>query len=202
MICIVDYGMGNLRSVAKALEKVGGEVLISARPEDLKAAQKVVLPGVGAFGDASHEIRRRNLFGSLRETIQKKKPFLGVCLGMQLLFNNSEESPGVEGLGIFPGRVRRFQNQAVKIPHMGWNQVTLKKPGAVAFRNVPDQSFFYFVHSYYPVPEDPALIVGTAEYGGEVFPAFVGNENVWASQFHPEKSQEAGLQILRNFVAL
>jgi len=202
MICIVDYGMGNLRSVAKALEKVGGEVLVSARPEDLLAARKVVLPGVGAFGDASQEIRRRNLFEPLRETIQKKKPLLGVCLGMQLLFNESEESPGVEGLGIFSGRVRRFQNQAVKIPHMGWNQVTLKKPGAAAFRSVPEQSFFYFVHSYYPLPEDPALIVGTAEYGGEVFPAFIGNENVWASQFHPEKSQEAGLQILRNFVAL
>ena len=201
MICIVDYGMGNLRSVSKALEKVGGEVTISSRPEELRTAQKIVLPGVGAFGDASQELQKRSLFEPLCEMIRKKKPFLGICLGMQLLLEESEESPGVVGLGIFKGKVRRFQNPNVKIPHIGWNQLKVKKPDFPAFGSLPLESFFYFVHSYYPAPQDPALILGEADYGGETFPAFIGNETIWAAQFHPEKSQDAGLQILRNFVS-
>ncbi len=200
MICIVDYGMGNLRSVSKALEKVGGEVRVSSRPEDVKSAQKVVLPGVGAFGDAAVELGRRSLSEPLREILRKGKPFFGICLGMQLLLEESEESPGIPGLGIFKGKVRRFQDPNVKIPHIGWNQLKTKKADFPAFRTLPAESFFYFVHSYFPVPQDASLVLGETDYGNETFPSFIGNETIWAAQFHPEKSQEAGLQMMRNFV--
>jgi len=194
--------MGNLRSVSKALETMGSEVVVSSLPSDLNCADKIVLPGVGAFGGASKELQRRKLFEPLRTFIQKKKPFLGICLGLQLLFEESEESPGQRGLAIFRGKVRKFQSTAVKIPHMGWNQMTLLRKGAPLFENIPDESFFYFVHSYYAVPQDSLLVAGECTYGQERFAAFVGEGKTWASQFHPEKSQEAGLQILRNFVKL
>lgn len=203
MICVIDYGMGNLRSVSKALEKVGGKVTVSSDPNDIQKAKKLVLPGVGAFGDGSRELASRNLFQPLQEALQEgKKPALGICLGMQLLFEESEESPGVKGLGIFPGKVRRFRNPTAKIPHMGWNQLLLNEKKSPAFRGIGESDFFYFVHSYYPIPNDPSIVWATTKYEDEEFASFVGRENVWASQFHPEKSQLAGLQILKNFVEL
>ena len=194
MICVIDYGMGNLRSVSKALEKVGGQVQVSSDPEDLKKAEKIVLPGVGAFGNGAEELEKRGLSHPIREILSETKPFLGICLGMQLLFDESEESPGVKGLGFFPGRVQRFRNPAVKIPHMGWNEVKFLSP--------KKEDYFYFVHSYYPVPEEKTIVQGTCQYGDETFAAFITKEKVWASQFHPEKSQDAGLELLRNFVRL
>ena len=193
MICVIDYGMGNLRSVSKALEKVGGKVQVSSRPEDLKRAQKIVLPGVGAFGDGAEELGKRGLFEPVRECLSQGKPFLGICLGMQLLFDESEESPGVKGFGFFRGKVQRFQSPAVKIPHMGWNEVKFLSPKR--------SDYFYFVHSYYPAPKEKAIVQGTCEYGKEEFPAFVIKGKVWASQFHPEKSQAAGLELLKGFVS-
>lgn len=200
MICVVDYGMGNLRSVSKAIEKLGGEVRVSSDPEDLERAEKIILPGVGAFGDGIKELKKRNLLEVLRMFLLERKPFLGICLGMQLLFEESEESPDVQGLAVFKGKVQRFRRSGLKVPHMGWNQMKIHNTSFRAFQRLSDLSFFYFVHSFYPVPQDSSLVLGTCDYEGEEFPAFVGEGTVWASQFHPEKSQEAGLQILRNFV--
>lgn len=202
MICVIDYGMGNLRSVSKALEKLGGKVEVSDRPASLQKAEKIVLPGVGAFGDGCRELQKRGLFDPLRQALLGGKPFLGICLGLQLLFDQSEESPGVKGLGVFRGGVRRFRDPQVKIPHMGWNDMEIRETKASTFQGVPQGSFFYFVHSFYPVPEEDSVVLGTCEYGSEKFAAFVGKGSIWASQFHPEKSQDAGLQILRNFLAL
>lgn len=193
--------MGNLRSVSKAIEKLGAAVCVSSKPEDLEKAEKLILPGVGAFGDGCAELRNRNLFAPLRQALMKDKPFLGICLGMQLLFQSSEENHGAEGLALFKGKVRRFRAQKQKIPHMGWNQMKIQQRNSPLLKDVEDLSYFYFVHSYYPVPEDPALILGSCEYGGESFAAVVGKNHVWGTQFHPEKSQDAGLRILRNFVA-
>lgn len=194
MICVIDYGMGNLRSVSKALEKVGGKVWVTSQPEDLVKAEKVVLPGVGGFGDGAEELGRRGLFEPVRECLSQGKPFLGICLGMQLLFDESEENPGAKGFGFFRGKVQRFQSRSVKIPHMGWNEVKFSAP--------QKNDYFYFVHSYYPLPEEKTIVQGTCEYGAEEFAAFVAKEKIWATQFHPEKSQDAGLQILKKFVSL
>lgn len=202
MICVIDYGMGNLRSVSKAIEKLGGEVRVSDSREELFSAQKVVLPGVGAFGDGVSELKKRGLFEPLRAAISKKKPFLGICLGMQLLFQESEESTGVEGLGIFKGKVQRFRDHSVKVPHMGWNSIKFCQKKSRSLDGIEDGSFFYFVHSFYPVTKETSMIAATCTYGKEVFPALIENGSVWASQFHPEKSQDAGLRILRNFVRL
>jgi len=200
MICVVDYGMGNLRSVSKAVEKLGGQVEVGSKPEDLEKAEKIILPGVGAFGDGTKELKARKLFDPLRESLLQGKPFFGICLGMQLLFEESEESPEVKGLGVFQGKVRRFRKSGLKIPHMGWNQMKIRETRSKAFQDLADSSFFYFVHSFYPVPKDRSVILGTCDYEGEGFPAFVGKGPLWASQFHPEKSQDAGLRILRNFI--
>ena len=202
MICVIDYGMGNLRSVSKALEKMGGEVAVSSQPSDLKQADKMVLPGVGSFGEACLELQRRGLFEPIRNFVATKKPFLGICLGLQLLFEESEESPGQRGLGVFRGKVRKFRGAEIKIPHMGWNQMTLRRKDSPLLKNVLDESFFYFVHSFYAVPKEESLVAGDCGYGSRKFAAFIGEGKTWASQFHPEKSQEAGLQILRNFVNL
>lgn len=202
MIAVIDYGMGNLRSVTKALEKLGAEVKVTSDPEDIRSADKIVLPGVGAFGDAICELRKRNLIKPIKEAIEKGKPFLGICLGLQLLFKSSEENPGVPGLGIFPGTVVRFPSSAdLKVPHMGWNEVALSKDRAGLIEGVKDLGYFYFVHSYYAKPEDTSLIQGSSDYGVR-FPAILGKRNIWATQFHPEKSQEEGLKILQNFVKL
>lgn len=193
--------MGNLRSVSKAVEKLGGSVCVSSEPRDLETADKIILPGVGAFGNACAELRKRKLFEPLHEAIQAGKPFLGICLGMQLLFESSEESPGVPGLGIFKGTVQRFRNSQLKIPHMGWNQMKVEPSKSPFLSEVKEGSFFYFVHSFYPVPRDPSVVLGSCDYGGERFAAFVSRGAIGASQFHPEKSQESGLQILRNFIS-
>ncbi len=199
MIVIVDYGMGNLRSVSKALEHLGGDVRVSSEPAEIEAADKLVLPGVGAFGDAMAELRRRGQDQAILAHIQKGKPFFGICLGLQLLFEESEESPGVAGLGVLSGRVQAFRSTDVKIPHMGWNRLDFCQEHPV-LEHVLNSSFFYFVHSYYAVPANPDLVVGFCEYGSDRVTAVVADRNVFAVQFHPEKSQGAGLQILKNFI--
>ena len=200
MIVIVDYGMGNLRSVSKALEHLGGKIKISSVPKEIEKADKLVLPGVGAFGDAMRELRVLKLPGPIRQHIARKKPFLGICLGLQLLFETSEESPEAEGLGTFPGKVLRFQSRGVKVPHMGWNQIHIEQKHPL-LKGIPDESFFYFVHSYYALPAEPKLVAASCRYGDEDFAAVLGAENLFAAQFHPEKSQDAGLKILKNFLA-
>lgn len=193
--------MGNLRSVSKAIEHLGGSVKVVSTPEEIETASKIVLPGVGAFGDAMKELRGRNLVESIRSAIAQKKPFLGICLGMQLLFKTSEESPEAEGLDIFPGKVQRFRSKGVKIPQMGWNQIELRKQSPLT-QNVADKSYFYFVHSFYIVPEDRKLTLGETQYGDEKFTSILASDTVFATQFHPEKSQDAGLAILKNFIEL
>lgn len=200
MILIIDYNMGNLRSVSKAIEHLGGTVKVSSLPDDIEKAHKVILPGVGAFGDACSELRSFGLFDPIRAFIKSGKPFLGICLGLQLLFEKSEESPEAEGLGIFPGTVKLFRSKEVKVPHMGWNNSRIVNQSPI-MKNVPDNPYFYFVHSFYAAP-DPKLVIGETEYGGEKFAAILGSGQTFATQFHPEKSQEAGLQILKNFIEL
>lgn len=199
MIVVLDYGMGNLRSVSKALEHLGAEVLVTSRSSDLVRAEKVVLPGVGAFGDASRELHASGLFNPLIDYIRGGGLFLGICLGLQLLFEESEESPGARGLGIFPGTVRLFRSPGVKVPHMGWNQVRLVKPHPL-LSGIPDQSYFYFVHSFYAPAGIPNVSAAECVYGDEAFSAAIGTATLFAAQFHPEKSQAAGLQLLKNFV--
>ncbi len=199
MIAVVDYGMGNLRSVSKALEALGGSVCVTADPFKIKQCSKLVLPGVGAFGDASAELQKRWLWESIRTHLRMDKPFLGICLGLQLLMEASEENPGAQGLGLFKGRVVRFRSRGVKIPHMGWNQVAFDAKHPL-FKDVPQDSSFYFVHSYYAAPQETSAVLGKTSYGQETFAAVIGKGNVFSTQFHPEKSQEAGLQILKNFL--
>lgn len=202
MILVLDYGMSNLRSVSKALEKLGSQVMVSSRPEDLGKADKVILPGVGAFGDAMREIEKRNLSAPLKSFVESGRPFLGICLGLQLLFDASEENFGVQGLSILPGKVGRFAPSAqCKVPHMGWNQLRILKPDCALLRGVKDGSFMYFVHSYYVIPEKPEVLLAECEYSA-VFAAMIWHKNIYGCQFHPEKSQEAGMKILENFVNL
>lgn len=200
MITIIDYNMGNLHSVSKALEHLGGKVRISSKPEEILSSDKLILPGVGAFGDGCREMQSANVWEPILEFVKTGKPFLGICLGLQLLFEESEETPGVPGLGIFSGKVQRFRSKTVKVPHMGWNTASLKN--SPPLKGLPNPAYFYFVHSFYAVPKDPSIVLAETEYGGEKFPAIVGQGNVFATQFHPEKSQDAGLQILRNFLTL
>jgi len=210
MIAIIDYGMGNLRSVQKALETVGGRAKIVSTKSGLSIAEKIILPGVGAFGDAMKELRRLKLVEPIKEAIREGKTFLGLCLGLQLLFETSAESPGVKGLGILKGRVKRFEfrNQKLKVPHMGWNNIKLQitnyklqtNPKSKILTNVPDGSYMYFVHSYYAEPKDKSVILATTDYGIN-FASGIWKDNIYAFQFHPEKSQKIGLQILKNFVS-
>jgi len=201
MIKIVDYGMGNLRSVQKAFEKLGAEAVICAKPTDLDGADKLVLPGVGAFRDAIHELRRTELDKPVRDHIASGRPFLGICLGLQLLFDVSYEDGEWEGLGVLAGKVVRFQDQPdLKIPHMGWNTLEFARPNRL-FDGIPSGSSFYFVHSYYVVPSDETVIAARTEHG-TVFVSAVARENLFATQFHPEKSQAMGLKLLANFAAL
>jgi glutamine amidotransferase len=201
MIAVIDYQMGNLRSVQKALERVGHEAVVTSDPEDVARADKIVLPGVGAFEDAIAELRRRELVGPIVEAIDRGKPFLGICLGLQLLFDVSYEGGRHEGLGVLPGEVVRFDlPPEFKVPHMGWNQANVVR-AAPALAGIPQGAHFYFVHSYYVVPQDPGIVAVTVEYG-RPFCAAVWRDNVFATQFHPEKSQRDGLQLLKNFAAL
>lgn len=197
MIAIVDYGMGNLKSVYKALKKVGVDATITSKASVIDDASAIVLPGVGAFKDCMGNLSNLNLLQSITQSIQKGKPYLGICLGLQILFGESEEFGSTEGLGILKGRVVRFSGTDLKIPHMGWNTVKLKNPPPI-FAHVSDNSYFYFVHSYYVVPQDDSLVAGTTEYGAE-FTSMVWKDNVIATQFHPEKSQHLGLNVLKEF---
>ena len=197
MIAIIDYGIGNLRSVQKGFEKVGWDAFITRDPEQVAQAKGVVLPGVGAFADAMTNLKASRLDQAVLKAVADGKPFLGICLGQQLLFEVSEEWGLTEGLGIFPGRVRRFPEGDLKVPHMGWNQVEIQKDNPL-LDGIPDKSAFYFVHSYYVDPLDPEVIVGITEYGVG-FSSFVGRDKIFGIQFHPEKSSALGLKILDNF---
>jgi glutamine amidotransferase len=205
MIAVIDTGICNLRSVTKALEAVGAQIRVVHTPAEVVqlGASGLVLPGVGALRDCVAVLRERGLDATVRDWIAADKPFLGVCLGMQALFDHSEEGGGVTGLGIFPGQVVRFQRpREFKIPHMGWNTVRFVQPGsALAAGLADDGEAFYFVHSFHCVPADPALVLGECDYGG-VFCAAVARGRMFATQFHPEKSQAKGLKIYRNFVTV
>ncbi len=198
MIAIIDYGMSNLRSVQKALEKAGYPASIVSTPEALRKARGLVFPGQGAFGDTMNNLRAQELTGAIKEAIADGKPFLGVCLGLQVLFEDSEEMGMHSGLGILPGRVRRFRGD-LKVPHMGWNQVDLGQgTDNPLFQGIPDHSYFYFVHSYYVETDYEAIISGTTDYGGG-FTSMVARGNLFGVQFHPEKSSDTGLQVYANF---
>ncbi|MFA5060246.1 MAG: imidazole glycerol phosphate synthase subunit HisH [Candidatus Omnitrophota bacterium] len=199
MIAIIDYGMGNLRSVQKAFEKVGALATITQDPKDLESAEKIVLPGVGAMKPAMEKLSSLNLVTAIKKSIKDKKPFLGICLGLQLLFDESDEGGKVNGLGILKGSVIRFTQ--LKVPHMGWNQINIKNLSCPLFSGIENLTSVYFCHSYFPKPEDTNIIATTTDYGID-FSSSVWQENVYGVQFHPEKSQAAGLKILRNFAEL
>jgi glutamine amidotransferase len=203
-VAVLDYGRGNLRSVQKALEGVGLSAQVTRIPQEILDAQALVLPGVGAFRDCMVSLERLGLLDPLLRSLEAGKPFLGICLGLQILFDESEEFGPSPGLGFFSGRVRRFSADApamkeLKIPHMGWNTVQCA-PDSKLFRGIPPETYFYFVHSYYVEPEDPQIVLGRTEYGVP-FPSVVQKDHVVAMQFHPEKSQRFGLKLLENFGA-
>ena len=203
MIALLDYGSGNLRSVHKALLKVGADARIVRSPDQIDGARAMVLPGVGAFDDCINALRKQELLEAARSFILSHKPFLGICVGYQALFEKSEEfNSCAAGLGVFKGSVIRFQEkQGLKIPQIGWNRLEITRPDCPLFRGVPDGSYVYFVHSFYPEPADAGIIASRTEYGGP-FASSVWCDNVFATQFHPEKSQRVGLQLLKNFVEL
>ena len=201
MIAIIDYDAGNIKSVEKALQKLGQEVIITRDAEEILSADKVILPGVGAFGDAMHNLRKYGLDQVIYQVVENKTPFLGICLGLQLLFEKSDESVGAKGLGILQGEICRIPDkEGLKIPHMGWNSLHLQNDGRL-FAGLPEDSYVYFVHSYYLKAEDESIVKATTEYSTHIH-ASVEQGNVFACQFHPEKSSDVGLQILRNFVEL
>ncbi|NGZ10623.1 MAG: imidazole glycerol phosphate synthase subunit HisH [Nitrospira sp. LK70] len=198
MIAIIDYGMGNLRSVSKAFEVVGCQAMVTRDAATLQNASHVVLPGVGAFGDCMSNLRQYGLIEPIKTAIQSGKPFLGICLGFQLLFTESEEFGKHEGLDIFPGRVRAFsKDQPLKVPHMGWNQVCIRRPCPL-FEGIADGAYWYFVHSFFVDPGDKQLTATTTTYGIP-FTSSIWKDNVVACQFHPEKSQSSGLRLMKNF---
>ncbi len=199
-LAIIDYGMGNLASVRKAIQHLGGRAQVTSDPQKISRAKGLILPGVGAFGEAMAELRKRGLITPIRQSIAGGKPFLGLCLGLQLLFESSEESPGVRGLGILPGKVRRLpRKKDLKVPHMGWNRVE-PETGNPLLHGIPDGAFMYFVHSFYADPADGSVVAARTEYGCR-FPSVIWDGGrVFATQFHPEKSQKWGLKILENFL--
>jgi imidazole glycerol-phosphate synthase subunit HisH len=203
VIALIDYGSGNLRSAQKALLKVGASVRVVQRPEELTEARAVVLPGVGAFDDCVNALQKQEMLEASRKFIQSGRPFLGICVGYQALFEKSEEfNSCAAGMGIFNGKVVRFNEQpGLKIPQIGWNQIELAKSDCPIFRGIPGGSYVYFVHSFFPKPVDLS-IVATRTTHGETFASAVWRDNVYATQFHPEKSQKVGLQLLKNFVDL
>jgi glutamine amidotransferase len=201
MIAILDYDAGNLKSVQKALAAIGQESVITREKEEILAADKVILPGVGSFGDAMEKIRHFGLDSVIREVVERKTPFLGICLGLQLLFESSEESPGVEGLGLLEGTIRRIPDApGIKIPHIGWNSLTLQNNGRL-FDGLEGEPYVYFVHSYYLEAKDPSIVTATTDYSTCIH-ASVESGNLFACQFHPEKSSFVGRKILENFVKL
>lgn len=198
MIAIIDYQMGNLRSVQKAVERVGGAATVTDNPDQIARAEKLILPGVGAFRDAIAELRRRDLVQPITDAITAGTPFLGICLGLQLLFDVSYEGGEFEGLGIVPGKVQRFPEGPLKVPHMGWSATRFSEACPLA-AGLPTHPFLYYVHSYYVVPEDSSVIAAEADYGSP-FCSMIWRDNLFATQFHPEKSQTVGLHFLRRFV--
>lgn len=197
MIAVVDYGMGNLRSVEKGFLKVGVDARIVSDAQSVGDAAGTVLPGVGAFRDCMRNLTHADLTGPIVRSIEKGKPFLGICLGLQVLFSESEEFGICKGIDLFRGRVVRFPEGELKVPHMGWNTVRIARRPPI-FDGIPDEGYFYFVHSFYVAPQNRDIVAGTTEYGGE-FTSMVWKDNIFATQFHPEKSQELGLRILKNF---
>lgn len=201
MIAIIDYDAGNIKSVEKALQKLGAEVVITKDAQEILRADKVILPGVGAFGDAMTNLKKYGLDEVIYKVVEKGTPFLGICLGLQLLFERSDETPGVEGLGILKGEILRIpEKDNLKIPHMGWNSLHLQNEGRL-FKGLSEESYVYFVHSYYLKAKDEEIVKATTNYSVNIH-ASVEKDNVFACQFHPEKSSDVGLQILKNFVEL
>ncbi|MEI6076135.1 MAG: imidazole glycerol phosphate synthase subunit HisH [Verrucomicrobiota bacterium] len=203
MIALLDYGSGNLRSVHKSLLKVGAKVRLVQRPDEIADARALVLPGVGAFDDCIQALRQQELLEAARAFIRTGKPFLGICVGYQALFEKSEEfNSCAAGLGVFGGKVVRFSaRHGLKIPQIGWNQLEIVRPDCPLYRGIPNGSYVYFVHSYYPQPVDPSIVATRTDYG-DTFASSVWRDNVFATQFHPEKSQKIGLQLLQNFADL
>ena len=203
MIAIIDYGMGNLRSVQKAFERLGVEATITSDKAKVDAAEKLVLPGVGAIADAMTELRRADLVDSIVSAVKANRPFLGICLGFQALFERSEENGGVDCLGLFKGTVRRFpESPEYVVPHMGWNRLDFKQKNVPIYRDLKETDYVYFVHSYYVDAEDPSIVATTTNYDNVDFCSSIAVGNVFGAQFHPEKSQDVGLSILKNFAAL
>lgn len=201
MVAIIDYDAGNIKSVEKALHYLGEEAVITRDRDTILGADRVILPGVGAFGDAMEKLRTYELDKVIQEVVAQNTPFLGICLGLQLLFESSEESEGVEGLGILKGKVVRLPEESnLKIPHIGWNSLKYPNPGRL-FTGIAEDSYVYFVHSYYLQAKDPSIVTATTEYGTLIH-ASVEQGNVFACQFHPEKSSEVGMQILKNFLTI
>lgn len=201
MIAIIDYDAGNIKSVEKALKTLGQEVVATRDADTILNAEKVILPGVGAFGEAMGKLHEYGLVEVIRKVVEKKTPFLGICLGLQLMFESSEETPGVEGLGLLRGKIVKIpENGDLKIPHMGWNSLHLQNEGRL-FANLPQDSYVYFVHSYYLQAEDEGIVKATTDYSTCIH-ASVEKDNVFACQFHPEKSSDVGLTILKNFCEL
>ena len=201
MVAIIDYDAGNIRSVEKAVRYLGKEAVVTSDPEKILAADRVILPGVGAFGDAMKRLHAMGLVEVIRQVAERGTPFLGICLGLQLLFEKSEESPGVAGLGLLQGEILRLPElPGLKVPHIGWNSLKYPNPGRL-FRGIPEDSYVYFVHSYYLKAQDEGIVTATTEYGTLVH-ASVESGNLFACQFHPEKSSETGLTILENFLSI
>ncbi len=201
MVAIIDYDAGNIKSVEKALTALGESAVITRDREEILSAEKVILPGVGAFGDAMEKLRRYRLDEVIKEVVARQTPFLGLCLGLQLLFESSEETPGVDGLGILEGKIVKIpDHMGLKVPQIGWNSLKFPNRGKL-FQGIDDDSYVYFVHSYYLQAKEPEIVTATTEYAVEIH-ASVEKANVFACQFHPEKSSDVGLRILQNFVAL
>ena len=201
MIAILDYDAGNIRSVEKALQHLGEETILTHDFREIQKADKVILPGVGAFGDAMEHLKHYELDRAIKEVIAMDKPFLGICLGLQLLFESSDETPGVDGLGILKGNILRIpEEEGLKIPHIGWNSLEFPREGRL-FQDLPADPYVYFVHSYYLQAQEPQIVTATCEYGVHIH-ASVEKNQVFACQFHPEKSGEVGLKILKNFATL
>ena len=201
MVAIIDYDAGNIKSVQKAIEYLGEDVIITRDPEVILNASRVILPGVGAFGDAMEKLHKYNLVDVIKEVVKREIPFLGICLGLQLLFERSDETPGVQGLGILKGEIKRIpDNGELKIPHIGWNSLSFPNKGRL-YDGISEESYVYFVHSYYLDAEDKNIVVATTEYGTTIH-ASVEQGNVFACQFHPEKSSSVGLKIIDNFLKI
>lgn len=201
MIAIIDYDAGNIKSVEKAFQALGEEVVVTREKEAILQAEGVVLPGVGAFGDAMQKLKDYDLIETIHKVVEKKTPFLGICLGLQLMFESSEESPGVEGLGLLKGKIVRIpEGEGIKIPHIGWNNLTYPNKGRL-YKDIPENSYVYFVHSYYLQAQEPEIVKAATEYGVNIH-ASVEKGNVFACQFHPEKSSSVGMKILENFISV